>query len=228
MKRQQRGGTFLGFVVGVVVGLGVALAVAVYVTRVPVPFLDKGTLRKADQDAAEALKNKDWDPNAPLYGRNPARAAASGVVSAPTPAAPGGAASAPPGPVAAPAAAPTPRASASAPVPLAVIGRPNPGAADPLGDLVRARSAATTATGTADPFSYFVQAGAFRTPEDAEAQRARLTLMGVDARVTEREQSGRMVYRVRMGPFDTREAADRVKERLDGGGIEAALVRVQR
>ncbi|MFL6694534.1 MAG: SPOR domain-containing protein, partial [Ramlibacter sp.] len=36
-----------------------------------------------------------------------------------------------------------------------------------------------------------MQAGAFRTPEDAETQRAKLSLMGVDAKVTEREQAGR-------------------------------------
>ena len=53
-----------------------ALAVAVYVTKVPVPFMNKGQSRSAEQDAAEAKKNKDWDPNAPLYGKNPAKPAA--------------------------------------------------------------------------------------------------------------------------------------------------------
>jgi cell division protein FtsN len=95
---------------------------------------------------------------------------------------------------------------------------------DALGDLARSKSAAATV----DPFSYFVQAGAFRTPEDAEAQRAKLSLIGVEAKVTEREQSGRTVFRVRAGPFDSKDAADRVKERIDSGGMESALVRVQR
>jgi cell division protein FtsN len=73
--KHQRGGTLLGFIIGVVVGLAAALAVAVYVTKVPVPFMNKGQSRSAEQDAAEAKKNKDWDPNAPLYGKNPAKAA---------------------------------------------------------------------------------------------------------------------------------------------------------
>ena len=73
-----------------------------------------------------------------------------------------------------------------------------------------------------------MQAGAFRTPEDAEGQRARLSLIGVEARVTEREQAGRTVYRVRVGPFQNKDAADRVKERLAGNGLDAALVRVAR
>ena len=224
----QRGSVILGIIIGVVLGLGVALAVAVYVTKVPVPFLNKGGGRTAEQDAAESRKNRDWDPNAPLYGKNPAKA---------LPPAPGLIAPAPglvvqPPPVAAtpqPASPivigpePAPRAatgSASAPRPA-----PRPAvAADPLGELAAARSS----NPGVDPFLYFVQAGAFRTPDDAEAQRAKLSLMGVDARVTEREQSGRQVFRVRLGPFDKKEDADRNKEKLEAAGVDTALVRVQR
>ena len=71
--KQQSGGTILGFILGVVVGLAVALAVALYVMKVPVQFMNKGQTRTPDQDAAETKKNKDWDPNAPLYGKNPAK-----------------------------------------------------------------------------------------------------------------------------------------------------------
>ena len=78
--KQQRGGTILGFIIGVVVGLAAALVVAVYVTKVPVPFVNKGQSRSADQDAAEAKKNKDWDPNAPLYGKNPAKPATLSLI----------------------------------------------------------------------------------------------------------------------------------------------------
>ena len=52
--------------------------------------------------------------------------------------------------------------------------------------------------------------------------------MGLEARVTEREQSGRTVFRVRLGPFDKKDDAEKAKERLDGSGVETALVRVQR
>ena len=61
-----------------------------------------------------------------------------------------------------------------------------------------------------------------------EQQRARVGLMGVTARITEREQSGRTVYRVRIGPYDRKEDADQVQEKLAGNGVEAALVRVER
>ncbi|GAB3766066.1 hypothetical protein GCM10028796_24650 [Ramlibacter monticola] len=218
MKQKQSGNVFVGIIIGVVLGLAAALAVAVYVTKVPVPFLNKGPSRSAEQDAAESRKNQNWDPNAPLYGKNPAK---------PLPPAPGVAASAPAAPAAqAPKPAETkeaerPKEKDKEPVPPAVAGRPAP--ADPLGELAAAR-----AGGGSDPFLYFVQAGAFRTPEDAEAQRAKLSLMGIEAKVTEREQSGRQVFRVRVGPFSSKDDADRQKEKLDAGGFETALVRVQR
>ena len=209
-KFKQHGGTFLGIILGVMVGLAVALGVAIYVAKVPVPFLNKGASRTSSQDAAETEKNKDWDPNAPLRGR-----------AVPLPTTPSASAATPAEPVA-PAVVARPVASAPARSP----------SNDPLGDFVAARSGAqsqaSAAAAAGDPFAYFVQAGAFRTPEDAEAQRARLSLMDVQASVSEREQAGRTVYRVRVGPFQNRDAADRVKQRLDGEGFEAALVRVQR
>jgi cell division protein FtsN len=225
------------------------LAVAVYVTKVPLPFMNKTQTRTPEQDAAESRKNQNWDPNAPLYGKNPAKpasAASAPAEAASEPAAPAAVVPAPPpafipsGGASAPAAAPAaPRASAPVPAPAPAPARPTPPAAapapppasaparvaapDPLGDLANSRANAGV-----DPFIYFVQAGAFLAPADAEAQRAKLSLMGLEARVFEREQSGRAVYRVRVGPIDKKTDADRVKTRLEGGGVEATLVRVQR
>ncbi len=216
--RAQRGGTMLGIIIGVLVGLGAALAVAVYVTKVPVPFINKSTSRGTgvEQDAAEAKKNNGWDPNAPLYGKNPAKpnpAISSAVGTEP--------------------AASTPSAAVSAKPGASAAGKPGkPASTDPLGDLAKAKAAASAPPGStanvADPFTYLVQAGAFRTQEDAEGQRAKLAMMGMDAKITEREQSGRTVYRVRLGPFNNKEAAESAKEKLDGNGFETALVRVQR
>ena len=222
MKKKQLGGTILGFILGVIVGLGAALAVAVYVTKVPVPFLNKGGARGADQDAAEAQKNKDWDPNSPLRGKAAAKppapvASAAGVDSSPPAAAQPVAAADAKG-----AAASAPKAAASKPEKVET-GKPT--SADPLGDLAKAKAAES---GSADPYDYFVQAGAFRTQADADAQRAKLAMMGWEARVSEREQNGRPVFRVRVGPFAKRDDAAALKDKLDGTGVESALVRVQR
>ncbi|ART49687.1 SPOR domain-containing protein [Acidovorax carolinensis] len=216
MKKKQTGGTTIGFIVGVIVGLGAALAVAVYVTKVPVPFLNKGGLRGVDQDAAEAQKNKNWDPNSPLYGKNPAR-----------PPAPAAAASASPNGAAPAAEVTAARTPASKPAtadakPATKADTKQAPSADPLGDLAKARSAAV------DPFDYFVQAGAFPSQSGADAQRAKLAMLGWEARVSEREQNGRTVYRVRVGPFSKRDDAEQLKEKLESAGVESAMVRVQR
>ena len=86
----QRGGFAVGLIIGLLIGLALALGVALYVTKVPVPFVNKVPQRTADQDAAETQKNKNWDPNSPLYGKNPAKpnAGASGVIAPATPGAP--------------------------------------------------------------------------------------------------------------------------------------------
>ena len=209
MKR-ERGGTFLGFVIGLVVGLGLALAVAVYVNKVPNPFMNKGQSRSAEQDDAEAKKNKDWDPNAPLYGKNPAKTAAPAAAVAPIAAVEAGKA-----------AGTKTDAKADAKPEGKVDLKPAVNA-DPLGDLAKAKMA------LAEPFSYFVQVGAFRTLQDAEGHRAKLSLSGVETKISEREQSGAIVYRVRAGPFDRKDEAEKAKEKLDTAGFETALVRVQR
>ncbi|MBP6320716.1 MAG: SPOR domain-containing protein [Giesbergeria sp.] len=233
MKKQQQGGTILGFILGLVVGLGAALGVAVYVSKVPVPFVDKAGLRGAGQDELEAAKNKNWDPNSPLYGKNPAPTnapAASGVVGADSPE-----------PDTAPAlvgdkdakatkeAKDSKDAKATKDAKDAKEAKEAARAGDPLGDLAKAKTNANaSASDNTDPFTYFVQAGAFRTQADAEAQRAKLAIQGWEARVSEREQSGRTVFRVRIGPFDKRTDADQIRNKLDALKVESNLVRVQR
>ena len=235
MTKRQSGNIVIGLIVGLVLGLGVALGIAVYVTKVPIPFMTKTQRGGPEQDEAEARKNRDWDPNGPLAGKAGARPAAPAPAQPPTAAQPSPPPTAPVPVVVPPGAPQQPQQRAGRP-PVPAEANAVPPSNDPIGDLARSRSGANPGTTTAaaapgasaDPFMYFVQAGAFRTPEDAEAQRAKLSLMGVEARITEREQAGRTVFRVRAGPFNKKEDADRLKDRLDGGGLESALVRVQR
>ena len=221
----QRGGFAVGLIIGLLIGLALALGVALYVTKVPVPFVNKVPQRTADQDAAETQKNKNWDPNSPLYGKNPAKpnAGASGVVAPATPGAPvipGMPSTTPPAAGTTSAGVPAPKASAA-----------QTSARDPAAILAdkpaREPKAAASAAG-ADPFAYFVQAGAYGRTEDAEAQRAKLAMLGMEGKLTERDQAGRTVYRVRVGPFDKKADADAAKEKLDAAGVESALVRIQR
>ncbi len=217
-RSAQHGGFLIGLVVGLLIGLAAALGVALYVTKAPNPFVNKVPARTPTQDAAEAEKNRNWDPNSALAGRNPAPGRwASGVVTgaeAPRPTL----------------VAPTVIDPVLPPTPDARSARPAVGAASSaVAQVPTARaSQVTPSTLTAGPFTYFVQAGAYSRSEDAEQQRAKLAMLGVESRLTEREQGGRMVYRVRVGPFERREDAENAKERLGDSGVDSVLVAVQK
>lgn len=130
-----------------------------------------------------------------------------------------------------------PRSAARSPAPSAPAATPAPGAALPMPDPVTApviappaapTAAASAARPAAPGLIFFAQAGAFTRQDDAEAQRAKLALLGLDARISEREQAGRTVYRVRVGPFEARAQADGAIERLQAAGVDSTLVRVER
>jgi cell division protein FtsN len=222
----QWGGFAIGLVAGLLIGLALALGVALYITKAPVPFINKVPQRTAEQDSAEAERNRNWDPNAPLGGKPvPRPTVADAAASAPV-GGPSAAASAPQPGSGLPgmSTATGPKAAASAPRdPAAILSGAGP-AVPPATNAPPARSTVTAS----EPFVYFVQAGAFTRSEEAEQQRARLALMGLAAKVTEREQAGRTVYRVRMGPYPAREEADTLLARLQEQNLEAQIVRVEK
>ena len=212
---RQSGGTFLGLIIGLVLGLGIALAVAVYVTKAPVPFIDRGLLSANENEAEQARKNQNWDPNA---GFNQNRA------TPPAPAAPETEN------VASPTAAAPDQAAPAA-------------TADPLGELIQQRAsgepdsgAAPTAPaptlpppaslGQVQELVFFVQAGAYGQVGDAENQRAKLALMGVDTRVSQDVVNERTIYRVRSGPYRTRSQALKIRQILTDQNVESVVVAV--
>jgi cell division protein FtsN len=224
----QRGGFAMGLVAGLLIGLALALGVALYITKAPIPFMNKVPQRTAEMDTAEAERNRNWDPNAALGGRTASRAASAaalGTAGATAPAASGALVPPPAAPVALP-----PVAGASRPAAAPAASAARAAGRDPAAILAGETpptAARSTAAGS-EPFVYFVQAGAFTRNEEAEQQRARLAMMGQGAKITEREQAGRTVYRVRMGPYPTRGEADALQTRLQEQGVEAQLVRVEK
>ncbi|MDO4769439.1 MAG: SPOR domain-containing protein [Brachymonas sp.] len=114
---------------------------------------------------------------------------------------------------------------------------------DPIGALLQERSRqqaaanntnktpaapAAQAPAGSEAFVYYVQVGAFRDPNGADSQKARLSMLGLSARINERQQAGRTIYQVRLGPFQNKRDADAARARAENGGMETALVRVQR
>ena len=225
------GSTLFGIMVGLILGLIAAVAVALFVTKVPMPFADK-----ASRDPARTLlpdvRNAP-DPNIGLYGKS---ALADATPMMPPPA-PGSAPAQPDASVArsgdslgdfiaslasgSRATPPTPKtdsASAGANIPapgLAVI----PGVTEP--------STAEPAPPASDTpqTRYFLQAGAFRSERDAEAIKAQILLLGLQAQVQKAQVGGSTINRVRVGPFSGIDSMNQARAQLGSEKIESSVVR---
>ncbi len=75
---------------------------------------------------------------------------------------------------------------------------------------------------------YFVQAGAFQNPADADNLKARLALTGLMASVEPATLPDKGTwYRVRLGPFTELDEINRVRSTLAQNGVDASLVRIK-
>jgi cell division protein FtsN len=74
---------------------------------------------------------------------------------------------------------------------------------------------------------FLLQAGAFKSAEDADGMRAQLAMIGLDARIFPIEQGGQTLYRVRLGPYGQLDDVNRVRKLLADNGIEAQIVRLR-
>lgn len=72
--------------------------------------------------------------------------------------------------------------------------------------------------------SYLIQAGSFRSADDAEALKARLAMLGMVARIQSVNVNGESWHRVRLGPYDTARAADNARRELSEEGFESIVL----
>ncbi|MBF6616959.1 SPOR domain-containing protein [Pollutimonas thiosulfatoxidans] len=211
------GSTLFGIMIGLIFGLAAAVAVALFVTQVPMPFVDK-----ASRDPAKTLlpdvRNAP-DPNIGLYGKDGAAGVApTGPTATPPLPLPGVAGANRSGDnlgdlIASLASGDAPPAPArSAPTTTPVPGTEAPATPAPA-------AAAKTQT------TYFLQAGAFRSEKDAEAMKARILLMGLPAEVQQAQSNGATINRVRVGPFKGIDEMNRSRARLGAEKIESSVVR---
>ncbi len=198
---RQQGGTTAGLIIGLIIGLLIAVGIAMTIMKTPLPFIDK--IGKPSQSSGDL-----GDPNKSLQGNaRESRDTASNTSAAP-----------PAPPPAPPAATVEPkRPPASAPTPPATSRQNEKPATSP---------APEPSSASGGGFTYYLQAGAFRERQDAEATKARLALMGVAATIAERKSELGTLYRVRVGPFDDVEGMNRARVRLSDNGVDAAVVRV--
>lgn len=232
---RQQGGTFLGIIVGLVVGLGIAVVVALMITKSPIPFTNGKTIRP--ERAPDPAANQVADPNNLLYGsKETARQAAREQARTAEPAAGASVTGAPvTGAGVAPLALPpvtaltTPSAQVA---PKALPEKATAAANAKAGDAAEPKNQVNSTTAAVpkadgdDKWIYFLQAGAFREQADAENARAKLALLGMEARVSEKPSDNGTLYRVRLGPFKQLDSVNRVRAKLAESSVDAALVRV--
>jgi cell division protein FtsN len=209
--RRQAGGTFLGILIGLVAGLTIAALVALFITKAPVPFVNKtGTPRPGDVAPPPGATLPD--PNKILFGKDGGAGAANAAAA--TSAADGSKPEekrfsfynvAPPAvPAVVPGAAPA-----------AVPGAPVP-----------ADGAKPSAMVDDGKSRFLLQAGAFKNESDAEAMKARLALLGLTAEVSDADRDGTSLHRVRVGPIARLEDVTRMKQTLGQNGIDATVIKL--
>jgi cell division protein FtsN len=75
---------------------------------------------------------------------------------------------------------------------------------------------------------YFIQAGSFQNPAEADNQKARLAILGFDSSVEPANLPDKGTwYRVRMGPYAKLDDINKVRQALAQNGINASLIKVK-
>jgi cell division protein FtsN len=91
----------------------------------------------------------------------------------------------------------------------------------------RSRSARAGQQGTPKDV-YFIQAGSFQNPAEADNQKARLAILGFESSVEPANLPDKGTwYRVRLGPYSKVEDLNRVRQALAQNGIDASLVKIK-
>lgn len=250
-ERKSGGGTLLGLFIGLVIGVVAVAAVVWYINKVPLPFTTTGQQAKptpptsgnapartpeapAQPPAPLALPGKPGDPPGndkprfDFYKILPGKAEAI-----PDPVA------AQPKPEEAKPTAGKPSELAPTPAPTTVgkatEGKPaesKPAAAKPIdskpaeakqAESSKAREKSEKETALKEPI--YLQAGSFQSASEADNQKARLALIGAEARIQQVMLQDKVWYRVRLGPYHKMDDVNHMRGDLARQGIDANVVK---
>lgn len=207
----------LGMIIGLLLGIVISLAVALWLNRLANPFVEKGKAPEITSKVAPA------QPPPPASAAKAAEEAARGP-KVPEKAGPGEKAAAKgperprfefynilPGDR--DTERPTPKI-AVAPVPAPPPPAPKPGS-----------SPATPKPHSGDVF--WLQAGAFTDEKEADNLKAKIAFTGLEATVRPVDIADKgKLYRVRLGPYQSLDDANRIKAALSQSGVGAAIIRI--
>lgn len=216
-SKKSSGGTLLGVVIGLVLGLMIAVAVAFYLNKGPKPFADK-TGGGAAKAASAGKGGANEDPNKPLYSKDAKAGKGGGGTMDPSKddkkdekrfsfyeILPG-------------------KEEVLDARKAQEVAKADPKSNPKSGDAASKADEPKT-TGKEQ---YFLQAGAFGSAGDADNQKAKLALMGFEAKVETVEVDGKgTMHRVRIGPYGRLDDINRVRSTLATNGVDAALIKLK-
>jgi cell division protein FtsN len=199
-RSRSGGGFLLGVFIGLVIGLAVAIGVAFYMNKTPIPFVNRAKPVVKDESPAKG------PPLAGLpVGSSPASQAAT----------------------------PPKGADAKGPEkPRFDFYKILPGGEEPvsekeLKDRLKAEKKSVAAADTLAEI-YYLQAGSFQNPADADNQKARLAILGLESNVEPSVLPDKGTwYRVRLGPYRRLDEINRMRQTLAQNGIDASLVKLK-
>lgn len=102
---------------------------------------------------------------------------------------------------------------------------PSAALADPIADLANVKNLTEIAPAPKTDAIYFLQVGAFIKRADADAQKANLAIQGIQAQLSEVTADGNTLWRVRVGPYNSPEETNPLRDKLNSMGIKPTLIK---
>ncbi|MDR2508465.1 MAG: SPOR domain-containing protein [Candidatus Accumulibacter sp.] len=204
-RKTSAGSTLSGLFIGLVAGMLVAAAIVWYLNKTPVPFSGKNkTLTRQDSEQFLTPLPLPGKPGDPIPDASPDKPRFDFYKILP------GNTAALPEP-----AHPSPPANGATQKPAASVTTP---------------PSASSQTGVPDPRiplsePIFLQTGSFQTSGDADSQKARLAMMGIEASIQQVMLQDKVWYRVRVGPLNKSDDIASVRSSLAKQGIQANPVK---
>lgn len=102
---------------------------------------------------------------------------------------------------------------------------PTASAPDAIADLANAKKPVDVAPAAKSDATYFLQVGAFNKRADADAQKASLAIQGIQSQLSEIGSEGNTLWRVRVGPYNSVEESNPVRDKLNSMGIKPSVIK---
>lgn len=206
-QKPARGGTLVGMFIGLVLGVCIAAGVVLYINRAHAPFLNNPKEKVAPPPKNEVGDNKPQPPlvlpGKPGEPVTEKRFQFYDILPGKTDAVPDNKSD--------PAKADAKKDETKKDEAKKDEKKEEPKKADPKKEELK--------------HPVYFQAGSFSAPQDADNQKAKLALLGMEASILQVMVQDKTYYRVQLGPFRTLEEANKARSELAKAGVEVSLIK---